>query len=113
MSGGHETSAAMVAEGRADIAAIDAASWRLIEAHRPFASALRVVASTPPTPGLPLITRRDPEAVARAVEGALAARPDLAAAMGIRGLVRMRPEDYDLVEERDAAMRSVSVAYGL
>src|SRR5690606_38179190 len=34
-TGAHRDSARAVAEGRADIAAIDAASWRLIEAHHP------------------------------------------------------------------------------
>ncbi|MEZ5888741.1 MAG: PhnD/SsuA/transferrin family substrate-binding protein [Paracoccaceae bacterium] len=57
VTGAHRDSALAVAEGRADIAAIDAMTWRLVEAHRPdVARQLRICARTDPTPGLPLIS---------------------------------------------------------
>ena len=97
-TGAHRDSARAVAEGRADIAAIDAASWRLIEAHHPeIASRLRVVSHTRPTPGLPLITAagRDPAPIARATAAAIAAlAPADRAALGLRGLVTIPAEAY-------------------
>lgn len=72
-SGGHAASARAVAEGRADIAGIDALTWKLITRYDPVAKELRVLERTTPTPGLPYITSisRDPELVARAVTKAI------------------------------------------
>lgn len=56
-SGGHRFSARAVAEGRADLAALDAVTWRLITQHDAgIAKRLRVVGMTDPTPGLPYIS---------------------------------------------------------
>lgn len=55
---GHLNSARFVAEGKADIAALDAVSWRLIRDYEPFAEKLRVLDLTAPSPGLPLITAK-------------------------------------------------------
>lgn len=74
VTGAHRTSAQDVAQNRADIAAIDAVSWRLTLRHDgETAAALRVVAETKPTPSPPLITakRFDAAQVASAVEAAL------------------------------------------
>lgn len=57
-TGSHRASARAVAEGQADVAAIDAVSWRLITKYEHFSKRLRIVAETKPTPGLPLITAR-------------------------------------------------------
>lgn len=97
-TGAHRDSARAVAEGRADIAAIDAETWRLVCAYLPdISSNLRIVAATSPTPGLPLITSRknDPETVLSAVEAALAATETATLeALHIRGVVRIPAEDY-------------------
>lgn len=61
-SGSHRNSARMVAEGEADFAAIDAVTWRLLEREGEHSPALRVVAETRPTPGLPYITARGRDA---------------------------------------------------
>lgn len=87
LTGSHEASARSVATGTADIASLDAVTWKLVKRHRPeVASRLRVATETAPTPALPLITARrfDVEAVANAVS----------AALGPRALVRFRPKDY-------------------
>ncbi|MEL7273909.1 MAG: PhnD/SsuA/transferrin family substrate-binding protein [Pseudomonadota bacterium] len=55
-TGGHVASAQAVAEGGADLAALDAVSWRLMQRYDGLASALAVAAWTKPTPGLPLVT---------------------------------------------------------
>lgn len=71
-SGGHAFSAQYVADGRADIAGIDAVTWALMQANDPIAKTLKVIAGTPPTPGLPYITalQNDPAILARAVRHA-------------------------------------------
>ncbi|MES2667988.1 MAG: PhnD/SsuA/transferrin family substrate-binding protein [Pseudomonadota bacterium] len=73
-TGGHALSAAAVAEGRADIAALDAVTWGLLQRHA-TALPLRELARTAPTPGLPYITarHRDPAPVFAAVAQAIAA----------------------------------------
>ena len=71
-SGAHSESARAVADGQADIAAIDAVTWRLICAYMPnIAKNLRVLTHTTPTPGLPLITALDPKPIATAVRTAI------------------------------------------
>ena len=55
-TGSHSESARAVAEGRADICAVDAVTWTMIKRWDPFADGLRVLCQTPPTPALPYIT---------------------------------------------------------
>ncbi len=98
-TGAHRASLAAVATGRADAAAIDAVSWALAERHEPAVQALRVLASTPATPGLPLITARRSEddlalmrlALQTAIDGLPNAVKD---ALLIRDLVRIRAAAY-------------------
>ena len=93
----HLESARSVAEGRADIATLDAVSWRLMQHHEPFAANLRVLEWTEPTPGLPLITARgnDADAIFTATENAIAQLSDHDRdALGLVGLVRIPAEDY-------------------
>lgn len=73
-SGSHRASAQMVAEGRADIAGLDAVTWELIRAHDSFADALKVIARTEPTPALPFITGpdEDPAEIRASLAGAIA-----------------------------------------
>lgn len=98
ISGGHVNSALAVAQGKADIASIDAVTWRLITRYQPEISAqLRMLTHTPATPGLPLITARtiDGETVANAVKSAIS---DLSAGhretLGIHRIINIEPQDY-------------------
>jgi ABC-type phosphate/phosphonate transport system substrate-binding protein len=96
-TGGHQLSAAAVAEGQADIAALDAVTFALMQNADPVAEQLRVVAKTAPTPGLPLITGKDkdPAPVFAAVEAAIAAlRPDDRTTLHLKGLVRIPVASY-------------------
>lgn len=96
-TGGHVASARAVAEGRADIAALDAVTWRNIEAFEGFADRLGVLDWTAPTPGLPLITAkgRDTDAMFGAVKSAIAGlSPEDAKALGLKGLIRIPKEAY-------------------
>lgn len=95
---GHLKSAAMVADGRADIAAIDAVTWTLIERHEAFASKLRVLErTTPTTPALPLITSLslDADRVFDAVEKAISDLPhDMREALLLKGIRKIPASDY-------------------
>lgn len=57
-SGGHRTSVLAVAEGRADVAAIDCRSWALAQRFEPAARHVQVVGWTERRKGLPFITAR-------------------------------------------------------
>lgn len=57
-SGGHRASVVAVAEGRADVAAIDCRSWAMAQRFEPAAQAVRVVGWTARRKGLPFITAR-------------------------------------------------------
>ena len=104
VSGGHLKSALAVAEGDADIAALDAVTWRLIQQYENFSEQLRVLEWTAPTPGLPLITslENDSDAIFDAVKAAI---NDLSATdqilLGIEGLVKISAEDYLAVMNPD------------
>ncbi|WP_374642049.1 phosphate/phosphite/phosphonate ABC transporter substrate-binding protein [Tabrizicola sp.] len=96
-SGGHRLSAQAVAEGRAEIAALDAVTWRLLQAAEAAAARLKVVGMTDPTPGLPLIAAQGADAAAgfAAVTEAIAAlSPGDRQCLGLRGLVRIPLADY-------------------
>ena len=93
----HLESARSVVDGRADIASLDAVSWRLIKQYEPFAADLRVLEWTKPTPGLPLITAKgnDTDAIFAAVERAiLELTIEDRAGLGLVGLVRIPAEAY-------------------
>ena len=93
----HLQSAKAVSEGRADIASLDAVSWRNIENYEPFAHKLRVLDWTAPTPGLPMITARGQNraAIYTAVEQAIAKLEDEdRSCLGIEGIVQIPKDTY-------------------
>lgn len=77
LTGAHSASARAVADGHADIAAVDAISWQLIQRYDTSARHLRIIARTDASPGQTLITARtnDPAPLRAAVLQALAALP--------------------------------------
>lgn len=56
VTGSHRASLEAVADGRVDLAAIDAVSFQLATRHMAAALEVEIVGNTLPTPGLPLIT---------------------------------------------------------
>jgi ABC-type phosphate/phosphonate transport system substrate-binding protein len=63
ITGGHTASLALVASGRADVAAIDCVTHGLLARHRPQALAgTRVLCRTASAPGLPYVTRAGADA---------------------------------------------------
>lgn len=97
VSGAHQKSVEMVADGKADFAAIDAATWRyIVQSGSALPDQLRIIQSTTPVPGLPLITAM-PELVndlAAAAKDALAIATEAAAALNIVGFVHIDHEAY-------------------
>ena len=96
-TGGHLLSARAVAEGRAEIAALDAITWQMIQRHEPFAAQLQEVGVTDPTPGLPYISALGANA-ALMFDVIAAAIADLSvadkSALCLRGMVKIVPEAY-------------------
>jgi len=98
-TGAHVASVHAVAEGRADLAAIDAVTWRNLTRWDPVAAGLRVIGRTHASPGQSFITRagQDPEPYRAAIAAAIAALPpDAADLLGLRGIVVLPPGAYDL-----------------
>jgi ABC-type phosphate/phosphonate transport system substrate-binding protein len=99
-TGAHVLSARAVAENRADIAGIDAISWRGICRYDDAAASLRVIGATPPVPGLAFVTApgcntpRMFDALAAAI-AALSA-PHLNT-LGLHGIVRIPLDAYHAV----------------
>jgi ABC-type phosphate/phosphonate transport system substrate-binding protein len=96
-SGAHQASARMVAAGEADIAALDAVTWDLIQRYDDFAGRLRVLCWTAPTPGLPYIAAAgaDQAGTFAAVKAAIE-RLDTGdrAALGLKGFVAIPKAQY-------------------
>lgn len=96
-TGAHRLSAEAVAEGRADIAALDAVTFALMQETSPVVRQLKVVGMTDPTPGLPCITAlgRDPQPIFDTVSEAISAlAPGDRAALRLRGIVQIPEADY-------------------
>jgi ABC-type phosphate/phosphonate transport system substrate-binding protein len=105
-SGSHRASLALVKAGRADVAAVDCVSLAALRRHAPSqVSGLRVLASTAPAPGLPLVTSGtrtagELEALRRGLAAACA-DPALAEArdrLGIDGFERATAADWTRIE---------------
>ncbi len=99
-TGGHRASVRAVADGQADVAAVDCVTHALLAAHAPNALAgTRVLAGTPSAPGLPLVAGRQVDRATRArVWAALWAAlgdPDLSACRRVLriGGLRVLPRD--------------------
>ncbi len=96
-TGAHRLTAQAITQGQADLGAVDAVTWRHLQRVDPVVQGLRVVAQTPPTPGLPLITAQ--AAMAPLLFDTISqANTQLSAAtqaiLGMRGLVSIAPSAY-------------------
>lgn len=106
-AGQHLASARAVADGTADIAAIDVVTLRLIERYEPFVDKLTVIDHTPPNPGLPFITSSaHPQpvvfaAVMLAIEGL---SDDDRDTLGLEGIVEIPAETYLAVPNPPASV---------
>ncbi len=96
-SGSHSNSIIQVANGEADIAAIDAVTWRIAQRYQSETSQLRILCKTKPTPGLPFITAQTQSAISLAAATKKAIYDlDKATrqALGIVGFVKIPSSEY-------------------
>ncbi len=106
----HGASMEAVAMGAADMASIDAVTWRLSVGREQATERLRVLALTDPTPGLPFIARAGQalEPSRRAIERAVSGLPaEAAEVFGIQGFVRFERADYAVIADRLKAALAV------
>ncbi len=105
-SGGHARSLQMLQDGKADIASIDAATFRLLKRHRPaLTNDLQIIARGPLVPATPFVLSKtcgvSTDEVFQAVEEVFQ-RQGLREAfdnIGISGFVRLTNSDFDGVME--------------
>lgn len=107
-TGAHRSSVRVVAEGAADVAAIDEQSWRLAVDHEPAAEELKIIGVTRSSPGTPIIVGHSAREHTGAVVGALRAALDRLAehhrrALHVRGLVSASTADFEMIPRRIAA----------
>jgi ABC-type phosphate/phosphonate transport system substrate-binding protein len=103
-SGSHRESIKAVAEGRADVAAIDAVTWEIALQHENSVADLRVLALTEPTPGLPFVCTNqsdwNPDRIHMAVVEAMAALDEnCRQALLLAGFAHTMPSDYDVIRK--------------
>lgn len=94
-SGSHAASLRALQAGRADLAAIDAQTWRLLRRRPGMTLGLRVLTMSKPTPALPLITAQ--KALAPLIQHALVRMtvpPQLRSRLGLRGFVPFASRAY-------------------
>lgn len=98
-TGSHHASMLAVAEGRADLASIDAITWRMFEAWETSAQGLRVIGRTRVSPGMTFITapQNDPAPLFDAIETAISNLPENhAKTLGLRGITHLPDSAYDI-----------------
>ena len=118
VSGSHRGSMEAVADGRADIAAIDCVTYATVVAAEPaLAERLQILASSRRVPGLPFITRGDAsdEAVAdlrRALRVALAAPAGVEArqALLLADVVDTNDDDYQAILDMEQEAEALGYA---
>ncbi|WP_370399395.1 phosphate/phosphite/phosphonate ABC transporter substrate-binding protein [Sulfitobacter sp. JB4-11] len=100
VTGAHAASVRAVADGSADIAAIDAVTWALLSTYEAAGEFVTVFESTAPTPGLPYICSKqiDRQLVFDAVDSAMEAlAPADRETLMLRELVFIPSEAYTAV----------------
>lgn len=99
VTGAHDASLRAVATGDADIASIDAQTWRMQQQDMPEAAQVRVIGVTDTSPGMTFITKlgEDTAVYFAAIEAAIAALcAKDAAILGLRGIKALPAVDYDI-----------------
>lgn len=106
----HDTSMQLVAQGRADIAAIDSITWRMSQRFDPETGGLRSIGTTEPTPGLPFIVAKGKydSGLFDAARSAIAALPqETRDVFGLRDVVALRKADYEVIRTNLAQAEAV------
>jgi len=108
VTGSHRASIVAVADGAADVAAIDAVAWQLALTHEPATDDLQVVALTDPVPAPPLVIGWAHQGLAVAVRTAVADAvaslgPEVRGPLDLYGFVERSTAEYRVLPERLAA----------
>lgn len=113
-TGAHAASALAVAEGRADLAGLDAVTWQILHMTAPdLTAALRVLDRTDPSPALPFITAQHANSarLRAALEAGIAAlEPTDRQALRLFGVVEMQASDYRCVADPTSAAVDFSIS---
>ena len=105
-TGAHRDSICAVADGRADIAAIDVHSWRLASEHEPASGELTVIGTTTPTPGVVCVVSWELKHHRAALDAALSvalesiAGTSTAERLHIGGYRSRRLEEFQVVADQ-------------
>jgi ABC-type phosphate/phosphonate transport system substrate-binding protein len=106
----HDASMRLVAQGLADIAAIDSVTWRMSRQFDSATAGLRSIGTTEPTPGLPFIVAKGrlDARLLDAVRAAVAALPDdTGRAFGLRNVLPFGRADYEVIRTNLAQAEAV------
>jgi ABC-type phosphate/phosphonate transport system substrate-binding protein len=98
ITGAHSASLTAVANGQAECATIDAQTWRMLLRDDPLAQEVRVIGTTPASPGMSFITRKgqNPVPYFAAIQEAIANLPEATSAnLDLKGIVDLPNTDYD------------------
>jgi ABC-type phosphate/phosphonate transport system substrate-binding protein len=106
----HDAAMRLVAQGLADVAAIDSITWRISRRFDPDTQGLKSIGTTEPTPGLPFIAAKGKfdGRMFNAVLAAVASLPDDARnAFGLRSVASLRKSDYEVIRTNLAEAEAV------
>lgn len=98
-TGAHADSMAAVATGRADLAAIDVVTWRMLERWDPLAAQVRVIGRTGLSPAQTFVTAKtnDPTPLRAALQAAIVGlSPDHAETLQLFGFATLPKSAYDI-----------------
>lgn len=98
-TGAHVHSMTAVADGRADLACIDAVTWRMLERWEPCARNLTVIGRTRASPGQMFVTGKsfDPAPIRAALKDSIAdLSAEHAATLGLRGIITLPASAFDM-----------------
>jgi len=97
LTGAHRASARAVHDGQADLAAIDAVTWGMMELYDPWVATLHVIGQSDPVPALPFITAKGarPEVFRDALSEAIdALSPKRRHQLNLWGIEALSPDAY-------------------
>lgn len=111
ITGSHRASATAVAEGRADLCALDAVAWRLYQDTEPVnAAKLMPIDWTRPMPSLPFITSAKNAVYLPTLRRALAEAATGAGPAIPNAILPARISDYDPIRDMDLQLGDVTLA---
>ncbi|HEX7908912.1 MAG TPA: PhnD/SsuA/transferrin family substrate-binding protein [Paraburkholderia sp.] len=115
-TGSHLGSLRAVADGRADVAAIDCVTYAFMCDELPeLAGQVRSIGMTAPSPGLPLIASSTVppatiQALREALGAALTSQPARAKRLRLKGFSVLPPSDYERIEQLESEARAAGYA---